>query len=171
MVHSTVGEQRTILYEDEAASIHNDWKVRVQLDVALRALVGLVGFFGIKLTYDEVTLCLTILRETRTERLIKLILCLVLISTEPFLRQQKTLTTALNQLLGSKISDMPVKLMAYFRADQINPVEDMIRSILDMQVPIPKLGLFEMQKLLVNSSYARPLAAHGSQRSTDTNGG
>lgn len=40
----------------------------VQLDVALRALVGLVGFFGIKLAYDEVTLCLTILGETRTER-------------------------------------------------------------------------------------------------------
>lgn len=44
--------------------------------------------------------------------------------------------------MGSTISDMPIKLMAYFRADQINPVEEMVRAILDMQVPIRKYSVY-----------------------------
>ncbi|KAF7728499.1 hypothetical protein EC973_006052 [Apophysomyces ossiformis] len=155
MVYRTIRQQCPVFYENEGTAIWCHWEMRgknwkMQLDIALRALVGLVGFFGIKLAYDEVTLCLTILRETRTERLVKLILCLALINAEAFLRQQKALDTALDQLLESKISDMPIKLIAYFRTDQISAVEDTIRSVLDMQIPIPKLGLFEMQKLISN---------------------
>ncbi|KAI8387968.1 uncharacterized protein BYT42DRAFT_558437 [Radiomyces spectabilis] len=122
---------------------------QVQLASAIRALTGLVGYFSIKLTETEVSRCLGILRETQTERLVKLLLSLVLISAEQILRrQQRELTIVLKDIFKSGVSDMPLLLLVYFQTDQIQQIEDMVRSILGMQVPIPKLGLFEMQKLL-----------------------
>lgn len=44
----------------------------------------------------------------------------------------------LSQLLQSEISEMPLLILVYFQTDAIQQVEDMIRSVLSMQVPIRK---------------------------------
>lgn len=79
------------------------------LSSAVRALVGIVGYFGIKLTETEAALCMKILDTTRTERcvllisiyffvlthihvndsrVVKLLLCLILLSADQFLKKQ-----------------------------------------------------------------------------------
>ncbi|CAO3616650.1 unnamed protein product [Mucor fragilis] len=119
----------------------------VAVAFALRALVGIVAYFGIKLKEPEVAVCIKLLGKTQSERLVKLLLCLILLSADQFLRKQNDLSKVLSQLLQSEISEMPLLILVYFQTDAIQQVEDMIRSVLSMQVPIPKLGLFEMQKL------------------------
>lgn len=119
----------------------------VAISFAIRALVGIVAYFGIKLKEDEVAVCIKLLGRTQSERLVKLLLCLILLSADQFLRKQNDLSKVLSQLLQSEISEMPLLILVYFQTDAIQQVEDMIRSVLSMQVPIPKLGLFEMQKL------------------------
>ncbi|KAL0089711.1 hypothetical protein F4703DRAFT_1478857 [Phycomyces blakesleeanus] len=120
---------------------------QVELAMAIRVVAGLVGFFGLQLSEAEVDMCFYLLRVTEMERLVKLLLSLILISSVAILKRQRDLVAVLTQLLQSGVSEMPMLLMVYFKTDQISQVEDMIRSILEMQVPIPKLGLFEMQKL------------------------
>ncbi|KAI7898696.1 uncharacterized protein BX663DRAFT_523765 [Cokeromyces recurvatus] len=119
----------------------------VALSSAIRALAGIVGYFGIKLNEAEVLLVMKILSTTRIERIVKLLLCVILLSADQFLRKQKELSDVLGQLLQSEISEMPLLLLVYFQTDAIQQVEDMIRSVLAMQLSIHKLGLFEMQKL------------------------
>ncbi|KAI9253088.1 hypothetical protein EDC94DRAFT_620191 [Helicostylum pulchrum] len=114
---------------------------------AIRALAGIVGYFGIKLVDTEVVSLLKLLRLTGTERLVQLSLCLILLSADQYLKKQKELSQVLVQILQSEISEMPLLILVYFQTDAIQQIEDSIRSVLGMQVPIPKLGLFEMQKL------------------------
>ncbi|KAI8081736.1 uncharacterized protein BX664DRAFT_199730 [Halteromyces radiatus] len=113
----------------------------------IRALSGLVAFFGVKLTDQEIQQCLTLLGQASSEKLVKLLLCLVLISADQMMRHQKQLTSTMIQLIQNGNSEMPLLLMAYFQTDEIGQIEEMMRTILQMQVPIPKIGLFEMQKL------------------------
>ncbi|KAL9547896.1 hypothetical protein MBANPS3_005947 [Mucor bainieri] len=116
----------------------------VAVSFAIRALIGVVAYFGIKLKEDEVAVCIKLLGKTQSERLVKLLLCLILLSADQFLRKQNDLSKVLSQLLQSEISEMPLLILVYFQTDAIQQVEDMIRSVLSMQVPI---RLFEMQKL------------------------
>ncbi|KAI9481677.1 MAG: hypothetical protein EXX96DRAFT_567632 [Benjaminiella poitrasii] len=136
-----------IMADIEANSVVEQQLNPVALSSAIRALVGIVGYFGVKLNESEVLLFMKILKTTRTESIVNLLLCLVLLSAEQFLRKQKELSDILSQLLQSGISEMPLLILVYFQTDAIQQVEDMIRSILAMQLPIHKLGLFEMQKL------------------------
>ncbi|KAI9493494.1 hypothetical protein BDB00DRAFT_787979 [Zychaea mexicana] len=141
----------------------------VQLAMAIRALAGLVGYMGIKLNDVEIGKCLELLQTTKTERIVKLLLSLILLSSEHAIRLQsrkvgknmpkyqmnnggmdvekRTLAGVLSQLLQTGVSEMPMLLMVYFQTDQFGQIEAMARSILDMNVAIPKLALFEMQKL------------------------
>ncbi|KAG2219444.1 hypothetical protein INT45_002329 [Circinella minor] len=119
----------------------------VQLAMAIRALAGLVGYLGIKLNDIEIGKCLELLRTSKTERIVKLLLSLMLLSSEHAIRSQRTLASVLSQLLQTGVSEMPMLLMVYFQTDQFGQIETMARSILDMNVAIPKLALFEMQKL------------------------
>ncbi|EPB89772.1 hypothetical protein HMPREF1544_03435 [Mucor circinelloides 1006PhL] len=128
----------------------------VAVSFAIRALIGIVAYFGIKLNEADVAVCIKLLGKTRSERLVKLLLCLILLSADQFLRKQNDLSKVLSQLLQSEISEMPLLILVYFQTDAIQQVEDMIRSVLSMQVPIPKLGLFEMQKLFRS---LKPVAA------------
>ncbi|KAK4511801.1 pH nine-sensitive protein 1 [Mucor velutinosus] len=129
------------------SNVQSEQMNTVAVSFALRALIGIVAYFGIKLKEDEVAVCIKLLGKTRSERLVKLLLCLILLSADQFLRKQNDLSKVLSQLLQSEISEMPLLILVYFQTDAIQQVEDMIRSVLSMQVPIPKLGLFEMQKL------------------------
>ncbi|KAI8640803.1 hypothetical protein BD408DRAFT_444895 [Parasitella parasitica] len=130
------------------ADIEADAKMNpVAVSFAIRALVGIIAYFGIKLSESEITACIKLLEKTKSERLIKLLLCLILLSADQFLRKQNELSKVLIQLLQSKVAEMPLLILVYFQTDAIQQVEDMIRSVLSMHIPIPKLGLFEMQKL------------------------
>ncbi|KAI8882164.1 hypothetical protein K501DRAFT_251843 [Backusella circina FSU 941] len=120
---------------------------QVELASSIRALTGVIGYFGIKLSELEVDLCLKILASTEMERLVKLLLSLVIIAGDQFLKRQKELSNVLGQLLHSEVSEMPLLILVYFQTDNIQQVEDIVRNVLMMQVPIPKLGLFEIQKL------------------------
>lgn len=51
---------------------------------------------------------------------------------------QNDLSKILTQLLQSDVSEMPLLVLVYFQTDAIQQVEDTIRSILAMQVPIGK---------------------------------
>ncbi|KAI7889770.1 uncharacterized protein EV154DRAFT_513329 [Mucor mucedo] len=128
-------------YSSDLATNH------VAIASAMRALAGIVGYFGIKLLDSEVLLLLKVLGQTYTERLVQLSLCLILISADQFLRKQKELSLVFGQVLQSEISEMPLLILVYFQTDAIQQIEDNVRSVLAMQVPIPKLGLFEIQKL------------------------
>ncbi|KAI8358478.1 hypothetical protein EDC96DRAFT_241462 [Choanephora cucurbitarum] len=119
----------------------------ITLLASIRALSGIIGFFGIKLVDTEVALCLRILGQTKHEKLVRLLLSLVLLAADQFLRKQNELATVLNELLQSGISELPLLLLVYFQTDAIPQIEDSVRSVLTMQLPIPRLGLFEMQKL------------------------
>ncbi|KAI8974461.1 hypothetical protein BDB01DRAFT_398470 [Pilobolus umbonatus] len=119
----------------------------VELACTIRALTGVVGYFGIKLGETETDLCLDLLRTTTSERLVKLLLCLVLIAADQFLKKQNILTKVIHLLLQSGVSEMPLVMMVYFQMDEIDQVENNIRSVLNMQIPIHKLGLFEIQRL------------------------
>lgn len=46
----------------------------------------------------------------------------------------------LTRLLQSEISEMPLLVLVYFQTDAIQQVEDVIRSVLAMQVPIGELN-------------------------------
>ncbi|KAI9365813.1 hypothetical protein BD770DRAFT_377309 [Pilaira anomala] len=117
------------------------------ISLAIRALAGIVGYFGIKLVDAEVLSLLKVLSLTSKERLVQLSLCLILLAADRFLKKQKELSQVLVQTLQSEISEMPLLILVYFQTDAIQQIEDSIRSILGMQVPTAKLGLFEMQKL------------------------
>ncbi|KAL9560271.1 hypothetical protein PS6_000347 [Mucor atramentarius] len=125
----------------------------VAVSFAIRALIGIVAYFGIKLNETDVAVCIKLLGKTRSERLVKLLLCLILLSADQFLRKQNDLSKVLIQLLQSEVSEMPLLILVYFQTDAIQQVEDMIRSVLSMQVPI---RLFEMQKLFRS---LKPVAA------------
>jgi hypothetical protein len=111
------------------------------------------------------------------DRLLKMLLCLVLVSADQMMkyqvrrsgyrneilfialtlfwsRLQKELINIITQLIQSGSSEMPLLLMAYFQTDEIGQVEDMVRTILRMQVPIRKLSslfYFHSQLLLANA--------------------
>ncbi|CAO3619352.1 unnamed protein product [Mucor hiemalis] len=119
----------------------------VEIACAMRALAGIVGYFGIKLMEAEAVVILKILGTTDNERLVLLSICLMLLSADQFIKKQNDLSQILTRLLQSDISEMPLLVLVYFQTDAIQQVEDSIRSILAMQVPIAKFGLFEMQKL------------------------
>ncbi|KAI7883222.1 hypothetical protein K492DRAFT_205507 [Lichtheimia hyalospora FSU 10163] len=123
---------------------------KVELAMAIRALAGLVGYLGIKLTEGEIAKCLDLCRMSQTERIVKLSLSLMLVVSDQAIRSQRNLGQVLSQLLQSGVSEMPMLLMVYFQTDQFAQIETMARSILDMHVAIPKLGLFEMQKLFAS---------------------
>ncbi|KAI8371021.1 hypothetical protein BD560DRAFT_112833 [Blakeslea trispora] len=55
---------------------------------SIRALAGIIGFFGIKLIDTEVSLCLKILGQTKHKKLVRLLLALVLLAADQFLRKQ-----------------------------------------------------------------------------------
>ncbi|OAD76149.1 hypothetical protein PHYBLDRAFT_166122 [Phycomyces blakesleeanus NRRL 1555(-)] len=155
VVYRAVSKQQTSFCNHQKPGVRQDSKIikgdvqvnQVELAMAIRVVAGLVGFFGLQLSEAEVDMCFYLLRVTEMERLVKLLLSLILISSVAILKRQRDLVAVLTQLLQSGVSEMPMLLMVYFKTDQISQVEDMIRSILEMQVPIPKLGLFEMQKL------------------------
>ncbi|KAI9300906.1 hypothetical protein BJ944DRAFT_272276 [Cunninghamella echinulata] len=119
----------------------------------IRAIIGLVGFFGVRLTDQEIQYFLKLLDDIAMEKIIKLILCLVLISADQMIKHQKNLTEKIVNLIQTGDLVMPLLLMTYFKNNEIYQIEDMIRTILCMNIPIAKLGLFEMQKLFnaVNS--------------------
>ncbi|KAI8333676.1 hypothetical protein BC941DRAFT_434172 [Chlamydoabsidia padenii] len=131
------------IVKQESDSINN----KAETAAIIRALCGLVAFFGVKLTEQETRQCLSLLAHTSSEMLMKLLLCLVLVSADQMMKYQKEMINIIIQLIQNGSSEMPLLLMAYFQTDEIGQVEDMVRTILRMQVPIPKLGLFEMQKL------------------------
>ena len=56
--------------------------------MAIRALAGLVGYLGIKLNDIEIGKCLELLRTSKTERIVKLLLSLMLLSSEHAIRSQ-----------------------------------------------------------------------------------
>ncbi|KAG1631668.1 hypothetical protein G6F45_004648 [Rhizopus arrhizus] len=121
----------TVLYcEDE--SDNNQARVTS----ALRVLVGIAAFFGIKLNESEVDIFTSMLNEAQSERIVKLVLCLVLVAADQFLKRQKSLAEALYQSLQCDVSEMPLLFLVYFQTDKILEIEDTIRSILAMQVPI-----------------------------------
>ncbi|CEP07231.1 hypothetical protein [Parasitella parasitica] len=122
----------------------------VAVSLAIRALVGIIAYFGIKLNETEVALCIKLLGKIHSRRLVELLLCLLLLSADQFLKKQNELSKVLIQLLQSEVSEMPLLILVYFQTDAIQQVEDMIRSVLSMHIPIPKLGLFEMQKLFTS---------------------
>ncbi|CAO3667655.1 unnamed protein product [Rhizopus stolonifer] len=68
------------------ASYHNNDQVRVAS--AIRALIGINGFFGIKLGESEVDVFISILYEAQSERIVQLLLCLVLVAADQFLKRQ-----------------------------------------------------------------------------------
>ncbi|KAI8143871.1 hypothetical protein BJV82DRAFT_87774 [Fennellomyces sp. T-0311] len=61
---------------------------KVQLAMAIRALAGLVGYLGIKLNDAEIEKCLALLRTSKTERIVKLLLSVMLLSSEHAIRSQ-----------------------------------------------------------------------------------
>ena len=56
--------------------------------MAIRALAGLVGYLGIKLNDIEIGKCLELLETSKTERIVKLLLSLMLLSSEHAIRSQ-----------------------------------------------------------------------------------
>ncbi|KAL7322150.1 hypothetical protein PS15p_211815 [Mucor circinelloides] len=64
----------------------------VAVSFAIRALIGIVAYFGIKLNETDVAVCIKLLGKTRSERLVKLLLCLILLSADQFLRKQVHVT-------------------------------------------------------------------------------
>ena len=56
--------------------------------MAIRALAGLVGYLGIKLNDAEIDKCLALLRESKAERIVKLLLSVMLLSSEHAIRSQ-----------------------------------------------------------------------------------
>ncbi|KAI9311697.1 hypothetical protein BX666DRAFT_2031848 [Dichotomocladium elegans] len=135
-----------IFEEIERGSL-NDKENKVELAMAIRALAGLTGYLGIKLTEEEVSKALKILQAPQPERIVKLLLSLILVASDQAIRLQRDFINVITHLLRSSISEMPMLMMVYFQTDQFGQIESMARSILDMHVAIPKLGLFEMQKL------------------------
>ncbi|KAL1933840.1 hypothetical protein VTP01DRAFT_7930 [Rhizomucor pusillus] len=120
---------------------------QAQLGSSLRVLAGLIGYLGIKLNEHHVSICMSLLQQTNSERLVKLLLCIVVLSADQFLRLYRGTAQVLTELLQSTVSEMPMLLMVYSQTNQFDRIESLICSVLDMQMMIPKLGLFEMQKV------------------------
>ncbi|RCH97218.1 hypothetical protein CU097_013362 [Rhizopus azygosporus] len=133
-----------IISEIEVSHSNGDY---ARVASAIRALAGITGYFGVKLNDQEVDVFINLLNQTESERLVQLILCLVLITADQFLKRQKNLSEALCRLLQCNISEMPLLILVYFETDAIFQVEDTVRSTIAIQVPIPRFGLFEIQKL------------------------
>ncbi|KAG2187813.1 hypothetical protein INT44_005503 [Umbelopsis vinacea] len=121
-----------------------------QLEMAkiLRAIIGLLGFFGIKATEEQYRVCFDVIRKSNTERTIELSLCFILICAEQVLRLPiRERNGLLRHVLESTVTEMPALIAVEFAANQILQVEEMVREKLKMGIMIPKLYLFEMQKL------------------------
>ncbi|CAO3617799.1 unnamed protein product [Cunninghamella blakesleeana] len=113
----------------------------------IRSIIGLIGFFGVKLMDHEIQFFLNLLDTINMEKITKLILCLVLVSADQVIKHQKELTKTIVNLIQTDDSVIPLLLMTYFKNNEIFQIEEMIRNILCMNIPIARLGLFEMQKL------------------------
>ncbi|KAI8084152.1 uncharacterized protein B0P05DRAFT_536345 [Gilbertella persicaria] len=149
--------KQRIIQEMDTYALHE--KDIVGLSSHIRALAGIIGFFGIKLVDSEISLCLKLLSQTQVERIVCLLLVLVLLSADQFLRKQTELAKVLNGLLQSGISELPLLILVYFQTDAISQIEDSVRTVLTMKVPIPRLGLFEIQKLF-RSLKTTPTTVH-----------
>ncbi|KAI9243847.1 hypothetical protein BY458DRAFT_551770 [Sporodiniella umbellata] len=108
----------------------------VTLASPIRALIGIVGYFGIKLSEREVEMFIAMLGTTRNERIAQLLLCLVLLSADQFLKKQKKLVDTLYESLKCEVSEMSLLILVYFQTDKIPLIEEIIRSTLCMQIPI-----------------------------------
>ncbi|GAB5589224.1 hypothetical protein Unana1_04124 [Umbelopsis nana] len=141
---------------------------QLQLAKLMRAIIGLLGFFGIKATEEQFQICLQMIRKAQTERTMELSVCFILICAEQVLRQPlREQNAILNHVLGSELTDMPALVAVAFDANQILQVETMVREKLKMAIMIPKLGLFEMQKLfktLDTINYSKFRQSQGQQQ-------
>ncbi|ORX62850.1 hypothetical protein DM01DRAFT_1330974 [Hesseltinella vesiculosa] len=115
--------------------------------VLLRAIIGLICFFGIRLTETECKLCLDLLKDPPSKCILELGLCLLVVSSEQMVKLANIKST-LSELMKRPESDLALLLMSYFQVNKIPQVEQTIRSILKMPLPIAKIGLYELQNVL-----------------------
>ncbi|CAM0136137.1 unnamed protein product [Umbelopsis sp. WA50703] len=121
---------------------------QLKLEQLLRAIIGLLGFFGIRATEEQFRVCLQVIRKTQTARSIELSLCFILICAEQVLRLPLRERNALMEhICETEKTEMPALVAIAFASNQILQVETLVRQKLNMNLMMPKLGLFEMQKL------------------------
>ncbi|KAJ2959309.1 hypothetical protein NQZ79_g5214 [Umbelopsis isabellina] len=121
---------------------------QLKLEKLLRAIIGLLGFFGIKATEEQFQVCLQVMRQAQTARSLELSLCFILICAEQVLRLPLRERNALMKYVcETERTEMPALIAIAFASNQILQVETLVRQKLNMNLMIPKLGLFEMQKL------------------------
>ncbi|KAG2179045.1 hypothetical protein INT43_001894 [Umbelopsis isabellina] len=121
---------------------------QLKLEKLLRAIIGVLGLFGIKATEEQFRVCLQVIRKAQTARSIELSLCFVLICAEQVLRLPLRERNALMKYVcETEKTEVPALIAIAFASNQILQVETLVRQKLNMNLMIPKLGLFEMQKL------------------------
>ncbi|KAI8066525.1 hypothetical protein BC940DRAFT_302367 [Gongronella butleri] len=116
-----------------------------RLALSYRAIVGMICFFGVKLNDKDIQQCLDLLQNPPSKALLDFGLCLVLV-TEQMIKQAR-LRLLLAELLKRRESDLPLLILSFFQGNKIAQVEQTIRSVMNMPLPIAKIGLYEMQNL------------------------
>ncbi|KAH8555724.1 hypothetical protein BGW37DRAFT_146117 [Umbelopsis sp. PMI_123] len=116
-----------------------------QLELAkiMRAIIGLLGFFGIKATEEQYRVCFDVIQKSKTERTTELSLCFILICAEQVLRLPvRERNALLKHVLESNVTEMAALIAVEFGANQVLQVEEMVREKLRMGIMIRKSSDF-----------------------------
>ncbi|KAJ3084119.1 Integrator complex subunit 2 [Quaeritorhiza haematococci] len=129
-----------------------------ELCARLRVLCGMAGLFRMQFSVEQMRICFDVVKSLSGDRVARLSLCFLLIcadqlyhysqSTPPPAPQlYDTFVRCLSDILQSEHSEMSLMLGVYFHTNQLLEVEKIVRNTLDMEIKIPRDGLFQMRTI------------------------
>ncbi|KAG9295808.1 hypothetical protein G9A89_009037 [Geosiphon pyriformis] len=145
---------------------------QIDLSILLRIICGFAGVLNVQYKLTELQMCLSIIAYAKSERLVKLCLCFLLVCSEMLFcysqvrmpsitldALKQIVEQALRQLIRSEHSHLFLLFAVYFNTGQMNEIRDICQATVGMEIKIPNDGLEELRKIFTRNLFSNEFLA------------
>ncbi|KAK9762218.1 hypothetical protein K7432_012268 [Basidiobolus ranarum] len=157
-----LGLQKKLFNHLESVTLSSGRSSQIDACLILRVICAFGGLLSVKIPEQDVFKCLDLIKNAKTQRLVKLALCFITICYESIVRYSKnTLLDTLTEITKMEHSDTALLYAIYFRTNQFDQIENIVKTTLQMEVSVSKLGLVELKEIFAKTLFpADALARH-----------